>query len=364
MAEIGQSLDTSEAGWTRIDASNDSEVQLYGDAYKNSNDPPTLIIFSSAGGLRYRFYGTGIRLVTFKFGTTYRVGRITIDGVSTDFNMIYDGVPYPMTYENLELSEGWHDVEITCGDTSKANIRYIDILEVKRRYLLKVGEEYQTYGSTGLKSLGTSLPSEETFLSEGITDFTSIPPETFSSVGSDLEVVYFDNKKTHSSLKVGGEPKEQTVLPLNQAIIPGTSRIRGIGIVGDGNARYLIRRNSEWYGMSSGKLVQSGPERIVDEGIPIQQEIGFEMLETLGWGTGTISFCYWLDSTGMIDEISVEYSPFGGWKSLPAGRSVRTIFDLNGNLKVEVYESGDYKVNYPKPKPKSTDEEFWEEFDI
>lgn len=131
-ASVGDKLTEPEDGWKRFDDNykyiyysgvwNQSPPNL-GKTYNNSYSYSTDV---ENGKIHFRFYGTKIRYIGQTYTGQAKVVRINIDGNEEIFTQRGADTYQLINYEKTNLSEGYHDVEVSFDD-SRLMLDAIDI---------------------------------------------------------------------------------------------------------------------------------------------------------------------------------------------------------------------------------------------
>ncbi|SFS76138.1 hypothetical protein [Paenibacillus sp. 453mf] len=131
-ASIGGKLTSPEEGWKRYD-DKDSKISYTNGWYDNkatSYSNGSIKLTSSVGEkVSFKFYGTKLRLIS--DGNTDRTENfeIQIDGASEGFSLKRSAGYQYLVYENLDLGNGLHTVELTTTDTKIASLDAVEIDE-------------------------------------------------------------------------------------------------------------------------------------------------------------------------------------------------------------------------------------------
>lgn len=133
MAIIGQALTAPEAGWTRYDNNHDafkyngvwyseSQSGAYGGTHQYSRD--------KGGSIKFRFKGTGIRIITSgSISRSTDIG-VLINGeyIESYTNKTSTSIQRALVYEKTNMKEGSYNVELIINDSSNAtSLDAIDI---------------------------------------------------------------------------------------------------------------------------------------------------------------------------------------------------------------------------------------------
>lgn len=125
-ATVGQKLTSPETGWKRIDDKDSNIIYsgMHADASNGScyNKTATRVANGQAGSYTFKFYGTKLRLISYKaYADHSRDNEVKIDGVVSGNYSSYDSTPGTsvyqlLVYEKTGMSLGFHSVEVAAKD--------------------------------------------------------------------------------------------------------------------------------------------------------------------------------------------------------------------------------------------------------
>jgi hypothetical protein len=154
-ATVGTQLASPEDGWQRIDDTN-SKILYDGtwSIYTNSGfwggtDKYSLVTDST---IKFKFYGTKLRIIGQYHSTASKNTRITIDGVVYNYSEYSStigtsaGVKY-LVYEKTGLEQNVHSVVITVTNTDTTRFDAIDIDDTG--YLIDINQPVLTSATPG-----------------------------------------------------------------------------------------------------------------------------------------------------------------------------------------------------------------------
>lgn len=251
-------LTAPEAGWKRYDDSNGTFVYLgenwiYQTATANLYNSTHHYSSQSKGGneVRFKFYGTKMRLISSTGSTFANDISVIIDGVSQQFSAkagTTTAERQQLTYEKTNLPLGIHEVKLISGTNGdwRLDIDAVDIDETG--YLIaSVGSQLNTpeNGWTRVEAQDNKVALIGTGWVSGVYDGYSLSGTSnvgdtivFSFYGSQLRIL--DTATTGRSSKVqisidGGEPTIfseyksvktfQTIVYENLALTPGVHTV-------------------------------------------------------------------------------------------------------------------------------------------
>jgi hypothetical protein len=332
--------------------------------------------------VRFNFYGTGLRIigVIVNNGNEDENLKVFIDGEQFTFNNKNTLTSQGSTegqmvlFDKTELEEKEHEIVIRKEINDKAfwldAIDLIGTMVSRKRYLFFFNGEYHYFSTEGNSwiSAGNEMTYEK-FQDFGNTSLNFLPDVIGEITDTNFSICLLgDLGVPVVNMEMKGVPESSLVVDKEPILFGENSSINSLTVNSD-SLRVLVSPGSggKWYDFRDRKFIEkdlNGLDLSVD-GFQDAQMYQSEWKRIMGENNSLmLAYILSYDEGESSMSIDIEYLPFGGWKSLPAGREVRTVFDMNGNLSVEVYESGDYKVNYPKTKPKAEEEEFWDQFDL
>jgi hypothetical protein len=385
---VGDTLLQPEEGWNRyndadklIEYSGSEwivETALEASSYWNK-DVHRLYQNKEVSEARFNFTGTAMRVI----GTMVANGnqddtlKLFIDGEQFTFSNYdsYQGrTRIAVLFEINELEDREHEIVIRKEINDKAfwldAIDLIGTMVSRKRYLFFFNGEYHYFSTEGNSwiSTGTEMTYEK-FQDSGNTNLNFLPDVIGEITDTNFSIFLLgDLDFPVINMEMKGIPESSLVVDREPILFGENSSINSLTVNSD-SLKVLVSPGSggKWYDFRDGKFIEkdlNGLNLSVD-GFQVAQMSQSEWKRIMGENNSImLAYIFSYDEGESSISIDIDYLPFGGWKSLPAGRDVRTVFDMNGNLSVEVYENGDYKVNYPKTKPKAEEEEFWDQFDL
>lgn len=150
MATVGQALTAPEAGWSRYDDRHAALSYIGGpwttsDTSSGIHNGTSMYTTNASGKILFKFKGTQLRLIGYRFTNKTTNGYISIDGGPQEtFNEYGSQLPQLLMYERLNLEDKIHDVEIGFGSGQL----YFDALDIDANgYLLptvSIGQQLKT----------------------------------------------------------------------------------------------------------------------------------------------------------------------------------------------------------------------------
>lgn len=203
MATVGQPLLTPEEGWKRYDDRDKRIIYVSGNA-QNSNSGAWQSTMTGALSpmsinilMKFKFYGTKVRLMLIGQTVSGNNGHIIIDGVTEDIPILSN--PPKLSYEKVGLELGYHDVTIYTlqseGAINYFNLDCIDIDstgrllhpdEVTDPKDLAVGKRIRCHYTASANTVGAFSG-----LGKETSDF--IPPASSAAVNGDFYYIMVED---------------------------------------------------------------------------------------------------------------------------------------------------------------------------
>lgn len=193
-------------------------------------------------------------------------------------------------------------------------------------------------------------------------------------------VVFTDEDIEQVDAKISGLPKPQLITvkeDVNLTNVKNFIRFESVAQEsGSGIIRYVMSNDSgkTWYVYKDSKLTA------IELSLTSAKENGMNTktlneIPTSVWNeflgvNKTVKFAYYLEiksntDIALMDELILVYQAMGKWNAMVHGRDYDYSYESNEMVRVKLYNSGDYKINYFKQNPKPDDNGvIWEEFDL
>ncbi|SME28678.1 hypothetical protein BACERE00177_03549 [Bacillus mobilis] len=145
-ANQGDKLAKPELGWQRYkfnEKLNDGTeaIRYYPENIWTRYSNYIFTTSKDVGYIRFKFYGSAIRIISTHFSTTASMARITIDGTSSYYNSRGGSDGDRLSFENSNLPLGIHTVQIDTNSTGELCLSAIDLKDGEYLVpLIKVGE--------------------------------------------------------------------------------------------------------------------------------------------------------------------------------------------------------------------------------
>lgn len=145
-ANQGDKLAKPELGWQRYkfnEKLNDGTeaIKFYPDNIWTRYSNYIFTTSKDVGYIRFKFYGSAIRIISTHFSNTASMARITIDGTSSYYNSRGGSDGDRLSFENSNLPLGIHTVQIDTNSTGELCLSAIDLKDGEYLVpLIKVGE--------------------------------------------------------------------------------------------------------------------------------------------------------------------------------------------------------------------------------
>jgi hypothetical protein len=244
---------------------------------------------------------------------------------------------------------------------------------------------YMRFEGSEWKLVSQELPDEDTFISNShsslsFLDRTTGNPIPLDTLPEDFEVVsiVYEGDLTGRSFSSKVVPPAQLIPASGDISIQGISHVTGFQVDAtyEGSSRVLyvvsIDKGETWYSFKDGKFfeIQYSEEEISSKGMTtgeLQTVTESQWRELIG-ESSTMRLAYYLETDSstenvMVDELRLLYRMDGGWESPAQGEDYDYHYPTNEQLVIQVYSSGDYKVNYYNNQ-EEIEKPLWEEFDL
>ncbi|HHL3302229.1 TPA: protein containing cell adhesion domain protein [Bacillus cereus] len=145
-ANQGDKLAKPELGWQRYkfnEKLNDGTeaIKFYPDNIWTRYSNYIYTTSKDVGYIRFKFYGSAIRIISTHFSDTATMARITIDGTLSYYNSKGESDGDRLSFENSNLPLGIHTVEIHANNSGNLGLSAIDLKDGEYLVpLIKVGE--------------------------------------------------------------------------------------------------------------------------------------------------------------------------------------------------------------------------------
>jgi hypothetical protein len=252
-------------------------------------------------------------------------------------------------------------------------------------FLFRFNEGYMKYNGASWELVSQEMPDENTFIDNAHTSISFLDRSTggasaIDSLPEEFEIVSltFESELQGRRFNSKTVPPAQIVPPSGDISIQGISHILGfeVDVTSEGSSRILyavsVDRGATWHSYKSGSFT---PLTLDAEGIAANgmttgelQLIPENKWTEFAGDSDTFRLAYYMEvdsSTDavMIDELRMNYRMDGGWESPAQGVDYDYHYPTNESLSIQVYSSGDYKVNYYRNQ-EEVEKPLWEEFDL
>ncbi|WP_429795282.1 protein containing cell adhesion domain protein [Bacillus paramobilis] len=146
-ANVGDKLDKPELGWQRHKfneklSDGTEAIRYYPENIWNAyTDKYIYTKEKDVGYIRFKFYGSAIRIISTHFSDTATMARITIDGTLSYYNSRGGSDGDRLSFENSNLPLGIHTVEIHANNSGNLGLSAIDLKDGEYLVpLIKVGD--------------------------------------------------------------------------------------------------------------------------------------------------------------------------------------------------------------------------------
>jgi hypothetical protein len=236
------------------------------------------------------------------------------------------------------------------------------------KFLLKIGTQYKSWKENIWTTVSDVIfPTAEEFTTNGMDNLNFVKDIDLTELGVDPEVVMFTNDLEVSTVKadISYIPKPQIVRAMGDIDLGNVFNITSFEstteTAGTGRVLYVVSADSgaTWNTFDGTNFVPitSLTEDVV--GTSGFDGTTLSSIPSVKWDsfvedTKTIRFAYYLElndagDTALVDELVLKYQNQGYWESMVHGTDYNYLYPSNEMLRVKLFNSGDFKINYFKP---------------
>jgi hypothetical protein len=281
-------------------------------------------------------------------------------------------VSSPSNYRAIRRMNSW-DAGSPGSNYADTNVGFRPVLLVESlwkkilKFFIKIGTDYKKWNGTTLETMSITQPSKDLFLSDGMDNLEFIKSVDLTLLGDTPEIVMYTNDLESSSVKsvINYTPKPQIVKAMGDIDLSNVFNITSFEstaqVSGNGKVLYAVSPDSgvTWYTFDGTDFIAitsltedivgtSGFDGTVLSSIPSVK------WDSLVEDTKTIRFAYYLelndkDDIALVDELVLKYQNQGYWESIVHGTDYNYAYVSNEMLRVKLFTSGDFKINYFRP---------------
>lgn len=361
---VGQQLTQPEIGWRRYDNKStlikfDSSFYSYA---HNSLYGGNAMVGGAGAEVRFNFYGTKLRVLSYAYPDRSNNHRIIIDGVEEVYSERIVSGFQRVVYEKLGLEKKVHTVRIICGTNGNATFDSFDIDadgELMRldyfefqKTLIQTDASYLYLDSNNQwQTISNNPPTIQDYLDYGM-DLSST---LFNRVNGYSPIDELPNNfklKIHTinpnvEVLLSSPTNPQTVYPKNSISLIGVERIEQLNINAVGNGKVAISNTygSTWLTYRNGQWIEvSTPQN----GMSFDEvnALTSEQLSELVSISSNISFSYYLTEDTVINSLQMYISMMGTERFANRNEYESSYDSQAGIIKYNILVDGTYTVTY------------------
>ena len=181
MATVGQQLTTPESGWRRYTQSDSRFLYIgTGWSYNSSdslwinNDKYQAISITDTNSvyIKFKFYGSKIRVLSTRYSGMPNKINIIIDGVAEQFSLAGSNQVATLIYEKLDLTLEMHEVKVMLDSECSPKNLYWDCIDIDDTGYL-VHPTLNQVSSLLNMQIGDCIPCRYTALTSGVAGYFS-----------------------------------------------------------------------------------------------------------------------------------------------------------------------------------------------
>lgn len=235
------------------------------------------------------------------------------------------------------------------------------------RFLLKIGTQYKSWKDNMWTIVSETQPTSQEFSEKGMSNLNFMKDIDLTELGDNPEIVMYTNDKDVQSVSTNIKyiPKPQIVRAIGDIDLSNVFNITSfesvVQVSGTGRVLYVVSADSgaTWHTFDGTDFVPISA--LTEDVVGVNGFDGSTLssIPSVKWDsfvedTKTIRFAYYLElkaegDTALVDELVLKYQNQGYWESVVHGTDYSYLYPSNEMLRVKLYKSGDFKINYFKP---------------